>query len=107
MIFGTDRPLHRSDHPVDEPFRRIDHFHYYKASGGELHGGISLDTIIYLEEPKKGGLLHLDPPIRSRDFKFSFQSPLPQTLKVDSRFFLVHVRDRGGYPSWSTMRTVR
>ena len=42
---------------------RTDHFLYYTASGGELHGNISVDTIIYLEEPKKGGLLHLDPPI--------------------------------------------
>jgi hypothetical protein len=53
----------------------VDHFIYYKKSGGDLHGDISVDTIIYLEGQKEGGLLQLDPPIRmSRGFKFSSQS---------------------------------
>lgn len=72
---------------------------YYKKSGGELHADISVDTIIYLEEPKKGGLLHFDPPVKMPgDFKFSFQSPLPPKFNIDPRF-LDHAYDRGGYPS--------
>jgi len=42
----------------------FDHFIYFKKSGGELHGNIGLDTIIRVEELERGGLLHLDPPIR-------------------------------------------
>ncbi|KAF9791022.1 hypothetical protein BJ322DRAFT_1216536 [Thelephora terrestris] len=57
----------------------FDHYFYYDMSGGDLHGYISVDTIIYLEEQKKGGLLHLDPPISmpGGEFKFSFKSILP------------------------------
>ena len=55
---------------------QTDHFHYYKKSG-ELHGNISIDTIIYLEGPKKGGLLDLDPPIKMPgSFKFVFELSL-------------------------------
>ena len=72
----------------------IDHYRYYKESGGDLHGNISVDTIVYLEEPKKGGLLHFDPPIRmSGDSEFGFRSPPPRTLSVDSRFS-AHAHDR-------------
>ena len=65
MVFGPHRPHFQFYHSADRLLRRLDHFHYFEASGGELHGNISVDTIIYLEEPKKGGLLHLDPPIRT------------------------------------------
>ena len=63
---GESPPLRR---------RESDHFIFLQRSGGHLHGDISLNTIIYLEEQKKGGLLHLDPPVhmRGRDFKFSLQ----------------------------------
>ena len=56
-------------------------------TGGELHGNISIDTIIYLEEQKKGGLLHLEPPIKmSEDFEFSLKQPLVQTSDIDILF---------------------
>ena len=88
-MFTPDHPCYRLDHLADGGnFGKQDHFIYFKKSGGELHGNISTDTIIYLEEPKKGGLLHFDPPVRtSRDLWFGFQSSLPQTFNADSHFF--------------------
>jgi len=79
---------------------RTDHFIYFKKSGGDLHGDISIDTIIYLEEPKKGGLLHLDPPINMPgNSRFGFQSPLPQILNTDHRFSSLRPRQRW-IPEW-------
>lgn len=40
----------------------FDHYIFYDKTG-VLHGDISPDTIIYIEKLKRGGLLHLDPPV--------------------------------------------
>ena len=83
------------DPSVDRLLRRSDHFHYFKATRGELHGNISVDTIIYLEEPKKGGLLHLDPPMRTSGItRFGFLSLPSQMAGANLRFCSPRPRQR-------------
>ena len=65
MVSGSHRPPFPFDHSADRLLRWLDHYIYFRKSGGESHGNISPDTIIYLEEQEKGGLLHLHPPIRT------------------------------------------
>lgn len=78
-----------------------DHFFFVQRSGGDLHGDISPDTIIYLEEQQKGGLLLLDPPapMPGGDFKFSLRSLFSQTLKADTRRSSGYPRQRW-IPEW-------
>lgn len=86
MAFGSDHPPFSLTRFVDRLFWWSDHFHYFKASGGELHGDISPDTLIYLEERKKGGLLHLEPPNRTSTTTRSGLVSPPYAVRVHSCF---------------------
>lgn len=73
-FFGETLDIQRRSCVSDASYiPRTDHYFFVERSGGDLHGDISPNTLIYLEEQKKGGLLHLDPPVRmpGGDFKFS------------------------------------
>ena len=81
------------DPSVDRLLRQSDRFHYFKATRGELHRNISVDTIIHLEEPKKGGLLHLDPPMRTSGItRLDFLSLPSQMVGANLRFCSSHPR---------------
>lgn len=83
---------------------------FVERSGGHLHGDISTNTLIYLEEQEKGGLLHLDHPFRMPgcDFKFGFLSDYSCCERWKLMYVvLADAHDRGGYLIGITMRTRR